>query len=177
MSVISLYTAREATLRHVAADPPLVWKLIAPEDHATYEDARRVHGGADHALALAGDEGVETSLDKGWHGVHWLLGGAPPLDFLLHGGRTLDRIDGRPRLLDAEQVARIHDALVRVPDEALRARFDPAAMTAARVYPPIWDRDTPDDDDLQWLLDTAADLRAGVRAAAESGLGLIVVIT
>lgn len=94
----------------------------------------------------AGRPASAVDLDKAWHGIHWLLTGDPwttegPLSAVIFGGQDLDEDFGYgpPRLLDPAGVDAVVAALADVGPTELRARFDPAAMSAAEVYPDIWD--------------------------------------
>jgi len=117
-------------------------------------------------------------LDKAWHGVHWLLSGSAGtnsqrLSHLIMGGRDLpvQLPYGKPRMHTAQEVqefARLLDALT---DADLAARFDPAAMDSAQIYPEDWVEDK--DEALSYLLDNLRELRAFVRAAARSNLAII----
>src|SRR5262245_40469583 len=69
-----------------------------------------------------------VSLDKGWHGLHYLLTGsadesAGPLAFLLNGGQPLgdagDDDDCPPRMMLPAEVARLSAALDEVSEDAL----------------------------------------------------------
>src|ERR1700733_10559446 len=117
------------------ADPTDITSVLYPEDEATQV-------GSD----------VLLDVDKAWHGIHFLLNGeawegTPPLDFIV-GGQAIGDIDvgyGPARGFSADEVAAIAAALHPITAETLRARFDPAAMMAADIYPTIWDR-KPEDD-------------------------------
>ncbi len=86
-----------------------------------------------------------VDLDKAWHGIHWLLtgdpwGGAGPLGQVIFGGQGFgeDGGYGPPRLLDPAGVTAVAAALTGIEQAELRSRFDPAAMSAAELYPDIW---------------------------------------
>jgi hypothetical protein len=84
------------------------------------------------------------SLEKSWHGIHFLLtdrveGGEPPLAWAVLGDAPLADPEqlmphGPARMLTPEQVRQISEALMRVTQHGLRARFDPLAMEQAGVY-------------------------------------------
>ncbi len=91
-------------------------------------------------------EGPHLSLEKAWHGLHFLLTGTAfegdaPLNFLLEGGEALgdDEDDGGPRVFPPEAVRLIDAALAQISEDTLWARFDPERMEADGVYPQIWD--------------------------------------
>src|SRR5580692_9747718 len=86
------------------------------------------------------------SLEKSWHGLHFLMTGDawmgdPPLNFLTTGGEEVCDIDvgyGPARILRAPLVATIHEALDNFPDSNVDTRLDPAAFQDAQIYPMIW---------------------------------------
>lgn len=89
------------------------------------------------------------SLDKAWHGLHYLLtgvaGDAPgALGQVVMGGKPLSSDDmgyGPARYLTADEVKAIAKALKAVTADDLRARFDGKRMDQDGVYPHIWERD------------------------------------
>jgi hypothetical protein len=93
------------------------------------------------------------SLEKDWHAVHYLLcGAAEPGKSLLSqvvlGGTEVGDDDlgyGPARYFDANKTADIARELGRggLEDE-MRARFDPAKMVAAGLYPGGWEPDEID---------------------------------
>ena len=107
--ILRMVTLGDANISRVLADPPLVWRVIAPDDPEPYESARRPAasrrswarifgrprvaeaGPSGEAFALADGEGLSTDLDKAWHGIHYLLTGTagegrPPLNLPRLGG-------------------------------------------------------------------------------------------
>lgn len=126
---------------------------------------------------LAGPRGDDAfSADKSWHGIHYLLTGStvPTADVLsnvIFGKGPLGTADlgyGPPLATDASDVRAIAAALEQVPDDAVRARFEPAAMD--EVYPGFWD----DDDALEAVMEALDELRGFYRDAAANGDAVIV---
>jgi hypothetical protein len=197
-----LWVLSDANAARLLADPPLAWRLFAPDDSEAeafdrerlaprqpwwrrlFSKGARAAGtnAAPEALVLVPPEGESCDLDKAWHGLHFLLtGGADgdgtPLSFLVSGGTALAELDhsyGPPRLLSSADVRRIHAALARLSDDDLRARFDGARMDELDVYPTIWTRPVEEDDALGWLMDNVAPLRALVERAVAARCGLLV---
>jgi hypothetical protein len=136
-------------------------------------------------LALGDSEGISTDLDKAWHGIHYLLtktadGGEPPWSFLLAGGRTVGDIDvgyGPARVFTSAETKLILDALVRLTDDELRSRFDPADMTSKGIYPDIWSPGAPEHETLGYLLEYFSVLRRFLREAAEAKVGIVVALS
>jgi uncharacterized protein DUF1877 len=106
--------------------------------------------------------GAVISIDKAWHGVHYLMCGAPDsgsamLSQVVMGGTEVgeDLGYGPARFFEADRVVEIVRELTRAGLESeMQARFDPTAMTAAGIYPNGW---SP--GDLNWVLDEFRKLR------------------
>jgi hypothetical protein len=122
----------------------------------------------------------QLSLDKEWHGVHYLLcGKVEPDDSLLSqavlGGKSLGDEDdegfsgyGPARFFNAQDVAQLSEALTgpSVETEA-RARFDPAKMNKLKIYPGF----RPEDADS--LLESLRQLRDFYTEAAKNGKAIV----
>ncbi|MFC4068296.1 YfbM family protein [Actinoplanes subglobosus] len=123
----------------------------------------------------------ELNLDKFWHGVHYLLAGSAwDLGDGVAGAAVLGGEDigedggyGPARLVTADRVRVVADALDALDDDTLRARFDRRAMKAAEIYPDIWHEDVPADR----FLGHVADLRRFYRSAADNDQALLLMIT
>lgn len=121
----------------------------------------------------------QLSLDKEWHGVHYLLCGEPePAESLLSqavlGGKPLGDDDegfsgyGPARCFSSSEVAQLSEALAQPETEAgAKARFDPAKMNKLQIYPGFRPHD------LEPLLDRLRHLRDFYADAAKSGKGII----
>ena len=195
--ILGLTSLGDANIERLLADPPLVWKVIAPDDDA-YESARaaaarpsllgRLFGRPQAAEAdaepfvLADGEGETADLDKAWHGIHYLLTGTAwegtgPLAFLVAGGRGVGDIDvgyGPARVLTSAETRSAHEALAGLRDEELRARFDAADMTRKKVYPEMWN---DDDNALDYLMDNVGTLREFLAQAVAQQRGLVLYLS
>jgi hypothetical protein len=181
----------------VLVDPPLIWRVLAPDDPAAYEEARRAASasflgklfgrkGAPASpaadLTLGASEGNSTDLDKAWHGIHYLLTrtaweGDPPWSFLVSWGRGVGDIDvgyGPARVFTAAETRSILEALKGLTAEQLRSRYDPDDMTAKQIYPEIWSRDSPDEETIDYLVEYYETLLAFLQQAADARLGIVV---
>jgi len=186
-------TAVEGDAIHaLLRDPPLIWKVLAPDDHEAYLEARRQKSSwlqrllgrtpaASVEPAVIPAPVAETDLDKAWHGLHYLFtgtawGGDWPASFLVAGGASVGDIDvgyGPARAFSAAEVREI-DAWLRHIDEAtLRARFQPAEMDAMGIYPEIWSRDPEEDDAFGYCIENFIELKSFVASAARDGRGLV----
>lgn len=185
--VLGMVSVRDATIRRLLADPPLVWKLLAPDDPEPYEEARADSDVVvvDDDLELEEAESEHLDLDKAWHGLHWMLTGTAwegeaPLNMLVCGGVQIGDIDigyGSARALTAQEVAQAHRALASLPDASIRSRFDPPAMLRAEIYPSIWDRRPDQDDTLGYLMEYLGALRQFLARQTAAGMGVVVSIS
>ena len=198
--VLVLSTLADENIDRVLADPPLVWRVVAPHDPDAYEQSRREQAKPSFLgallgkgnrrvpevedLALGDAEGISTELDKAWHGIHYLLTGTadegePPWTFLVSGGRTVGDIEvgyGPARVFTSAETNVISKAIVPLTDDELRARFSPADMTAKKIYPHIWSRGSPDQETIGYLLEYFALLRGFLRQAAEAKVGIVLAL-
>jgi hypothetical protein len=126
-----------------------------------------------------GTPGHKVSIDKAWHGLHYLLCGMPepapgPLGQAVFGGTEIgeDQGYGPARYFSPAQVAEVAIALQSPGlERELHARFDAATMTQLGIYPGVWE---PDDHD--WLIDafhTVRDFYTGASQAEQAVVTLI----
>jgi hypothetical protein len=126
------------------------------------------------------DQGKALSIDKAWHGVHYLLcgevePGATLLSQAVLGGTEFgdDLGYGPARYFSVEQVAAIAPELSRPDLEAeMRARFDPARMLCLGIYPGGWDRGPGG-----WLLEEFRRLRDFYVEAAARRFAVVTCLT
>ncbi|MEU4792832.1 YfbM family protein [Micromonospora tulbaghiae] len=124
----------------------------------------------------------ELDLDKAWHGLHYLLNGTT---YEVRGDAGPAIIGGDPigpdlgmgpaRLLMPDAVRAVAAGLDAIDETTLRARFDPAAMSEAEIYPHIWD--DGDDEFDSYLLPNFTALRDFYRDAAASGDAVLLAVT
>jgi hypothetical protein len=122
--------------------------------------------------------GAELSLDKAWHGVHYVLSGTVEPNGSLLGQAVLGGSEigedfsgyGPARLFTPAQVAELAGALddPQVEQDAA-ARFDPDRMTQLRIYPFGWD----DPGGREWVFDALRDLRGFYSGAASRGNAIV----
>ena len=198
--VVGLTMLGDHNIERLLSDPPLVWKIAAPDDPDLYDQARReanptspwsrLFGKApvqtpEIALVLTGQEGTSADLDKSWHGLHYLMTGSAdaadmPLSFLVSGGRDVGDIEvgyGPARVFTAQETASILTAINAWTDDRLHARFNAAEMMRLEIYPEIWDRDPSGGEPLNYLVEYAGTLRAFLHQAVDLRLGLVVTLT
>jgi hypothetical protein len=125
---------------------------------------------------------VSVSLEKSWHGLHYLLTGdawesAGPKAFLIAGGRETPESDagyGPARLFSPSETADINAAISPVSGDELWGRFDSQEMASQDIYPMIWDESEADLKE-EYLF-CFHDLKKLIANAAATGQGLLVVL-
>lgn len=163
--ILYLTTASDATIAELSRNPDRIedWLYGDQSDEAP-----------------ASDDKIQLDLDKAWHAVHFLLtgnaeGGSGPEAFLLEGGLTIGDVDvgyGPARAFSAAEVKAISKRLGQMSPEAMRQKFDHAALEAADIYPTIWDRREPRDVD--YVVENYDSLLQHLKTAASKDVGLIV---
>lgn len=125
-------------------------------------------------------EGVYTvlSLDKAWHGVHYVLSGTvepgtPLLSQAVLGGTEIGEDFsgyGPARFFTAAEVARLAAALGDPQAErAASDRYDPERMSELHIYPFGWN----EEDNREWIFDAFRDLRGFYSEAGEHGRAVV----
>ncbi len=157
----------------------MIWSAVAVEP-AQFEQFKKNPETLARALFSKGEQAI--SLDKDWHGIHFLLTGTAwdvkgTAGQAILGGREFgeDMGYGPARMLSVAQVRAIAEALAKSSIESLSARYNPEAMTKAEIYPTIiWNREGP--QALESLLTSYKALVTFYRRAAEKGQIVVVVI-
>jgi len=131
-------------------------KLMMERARALAAAAGMTQPPASSGNAQAPGKGASISIEKAWHGLHYLLCGKaePGLDLasqVVMGGTDVgeDLGYGPARYFEPAKVAAIARELSRPNLEAeMMARWDPDQMTNLGIYPAVFE---PGDD--QWLMD------------------------
>lgn len=163
--IMYLTTASDATIAELSRNPDRIMDWL-------YSDQ------CDEASAS--EDKIQLDLDKAWHAVHFLLtgnaeGGSGPEAFMLEGGSTIGDVDvgyGPARAFSAEEVRVISKRLAQISPEAMRQKFDHAALQAADIYPTIWDR--MESEDVDYVVNNYDSMLQHLKTAASKNLGLIV---
>jgi hypothetical protein len=121
-------------------------------------------------------QGANISLDKAWHGVHYLLcgqvePGAAISSQVVIGGTEVgeDLGYGPARYFEADKVRAIANELGRATLEAeMIARFDPVKMTTFGIYPGGWKA-----GDVDWLMEEFRRLRQFYADASAGNLAVV----
>jgi len=155
---------------------------------ARYADVvDRIYGTPDERSTLLQEAGVttadcgtEVSVDKAWHGLHFLLcgdpwRGEPPLSHVVMGGEEVgeDQGYGPTRYVVPSEVQEVALALSDISERELEARFDAEAMNRADIYPGNWE----EEGDVSWLLDAFRDVRQCYEEAAQKGYAMLIYVT
>lgn len=160
MGMVGCFAAVDTeTMEKLNADPGLVEEYLYPDE-----------GG--------GEPPHYIDVDKAWHGIHFMLTGSAesgpaPLCWAVLGGEEVgdDVGYGPARILRPDHVRKIARELASIDETAFKARFEPKAMEAAGIYPPIWVRDA--EEALEYLVENYLKLVAFYRGAAARGDGAI----
>ena len=121
-------------------------------------------------------QGSKISLDKAWHGVHYLLcgdvepGSAIPSQAVMGGVEVGEDLGyGPARYFEAGEVNQIAHALSAASLETeMIARFDPAQMTSLGIYPGGWKA-----GDVDWLMEEFRRLRKFYDDASTAKLAIV----
>jgi len=128
------------------------------------------------------EESEFTSLDKAWHGLHFLLNDEPwsgkePVNYLVCGGEDIGEIDvgyGPARAVKSKQVEAFHDALDLIGEGDLKQRFDADKFHAAEIYPSLGD---DLEKEVQYLLFYFDELKKFLAEAKRNGVGMVVYLS
>lgn len=196
---LTLIALADRNLQRLLDDPPLVYRVIAPEDEELYRRVRndfnqkgfrsrllaRKEEGADDPysrLHYSEGEGASANLGRAWHGIHYLFTktawkGKPPLDFLLNGGDRVGSLDlgfGPARVFHPRDAKNIHEALARIYEDELSEKFNARDMLKHDIYPQIWENKDGDEEPLAYLLKYLAVLRGFMEKTAAGDLGFLI---
>ncbi|MCC5874667.1 MAG: YfbM family protein [Candidatus Sumerlaeia bacterium] len=135
----------------------------------------------------------EESLEKTWHGLHFLLTGKAgaedefgeeqdeavsddPAYWLIYGGVIIDEDVGYgpPHAFKSSEVKRYLAYLESVDEEALLAAYDPQKMEAMGLYAGDWVRNS--EQELNWLVEYFQILREFVSKTASDNHGLVIAL-
>lgn len=123
-----------------------------------------------------------VDVDKAWHGIHFILtgeqyGGEGYLAHVIMGGVPIGEEDvgyGPARGMSASEVKEVASAIRQVSETDFRAKFDPAALSSADIYPQIWDEG---DDALDYVAENFLETKRFYQTAAEQGLAVVLFIS
>ena len=134
-------------------------------------------GLASGGAAASSGKGASLSIDKAWHGIHYLLcGAAEPTTTLISnaimGGAEIgDDFSGYgpARYFSVDETAAMATELSRSTLEGeMTARYNPARMTQLGIYPNGWSG-----PDAQWLMREFRSVREFYSDASAKGFALV----
>jgi hypothetical protein len=161
-----------------SAHASMIWRAVAV-DAAQFA---QIEKNPDMLARMLFSKSAQTiSLDKDWHGIHYLLTGTAwdvkdGAGQAILGGEEFgeDMGYGPARMLTAAEVKNIADALAKTPPESLAARYDVNAMTKLDIYPAVWEQEGP--GALAPLLGSYRELTAFYRRAADKAYIVVIVV-
>jgi hypothetical protein len=162
----------------ISAHASMIWRAVAV-DSFKFEQIKKNPEVLAQLLFSESDQAI--SLEKDWHGIHYLLTGTA-WDVKGEAGQAIlggtefgdDLGYGPARMLTPGQVRAIAEALAKNSPKSLSARYNPEAMTTLEIYPSVWNREGP--QALESLLNSYRALVAFYRRAAEKGQIVVVVM-
>jgi len=140
----------------------------------TQSELERLRAAPDSVEDFFFNDGRVRGIDKAWQGIHFLLtgdpvGGSSPLASLIMGGEPFGSED--VRLLDADEVSAVSQAIERIDKRLFVERFDPKRLEAADIYPGGWDEG---DVAVEYLVQHYERLRQDFLDAAKAGQAILV---
>ncbi len=163
---LALHSVSDKNIEKILESPPLIWRLIAPDDPDIYLETVKENSGGSFLSKLFGKkeareatevpdlefiegENIDDDLDKSWQGIHYCLNktdydAEPPMDFITVGGKNAGDVEvgyGPARLIDSEMVKEIEESIANITKERLRQNYNPSEMEKLDIYPNIWGRD------------------------------------
>jgi hypothetical protein len=129
--------------------------------------------------AAAFDTDRTIDIEKGWHGLHFLLTGTAdegdePACYLVRGGEDIDD-EGIFHALRPREAKRFAEHLSGLSRSDLEKRFDPQRMMQLEIYPEIWTRPpSATEQPLPWLLACFDDVQTFMSKSAAAGDGVII---
>ncbi|KJV05500.1 DUF1877 family protein, partial [Methylocucumis oryzae] len=140
----ALHSVSDANIKKILESPPLIWRLLAPDNPEIYlESVNEAKKGFFFSslfgykkkepdqpipsLSFVEGENIDADLDKSWQGIHYCLNktsykAEPPMDFITLGGQMAGKVEvgyGPARLIDSNTVKAIHERLAKLTVEDL----------------------------------------------------------
>lgn len=191
---LTAYTVTDEKIRAILANPPLVWRIVAPDDPRIY---LREIGQAKSPgflaklfgvkqplppeipdLPFAENEWYELDMDKAWDGVNFCLKRLQvQCPNFFEDGQPVGKVEigyGPGLCFGSGQARQIAECYCAIGEEQLLAAFKPEEM--GKVYPAaFWQRG--DEDCVEYLTEHFAALKSFLEVAAKHSLGILVQYT
>jgi hypothetical protein len=183
-------------IQTIMADPPLVWRVVSPEDADFYLKEtgqskppgffERIFGATRKwppevpDFDFTDNELKEVDLDKSWDGINFCIkkitrsSGYPNL---FVDGKEVGKVEvgyGPAMCYVADEVVRIAELYASITEVELLAQYVPSEMKGVYLDS-LWQRGG--DDCQEYLTENFATLKAFLRHAKENHLGIIIQYT
>lgn len=193
----ALHSVSDENIEIILKNPPLIWRVLAPDDPESYLDSIKenrisrfiknlfTHQKNDTAteipdLHFVEGENLDNDLDKAWQGIHYCLNktdyeAEPPMDFITVGGELVGKIDvgyGPARVIKSSVVKEIDKKLQLISIEQLKKNYDPKDMERLDIYPNIWVREQ--DEGFDYIKDYFETLKGFIAHCCRYHLGMII---
>ncbi len=189
----SMTSISNKTIGNILLYPPLLWKVVAPDDEEFYAEAVADYEPSLKVLFLqllgakaeklvsykpTRNEGTYFDIDKAWHGIHYMLTGSATMgpslyNFLLAGGHWIKGTDDSYRVFKPGEVKQVSNALMDISKEEFENRFDPAKMAEKDIYPNIWNQ-SQEKETLEYLRDNFLGLKEYLKGLADTKMGMVI---
>lgn len=193
---LALHSVSDENIKRILESPPLIWRLIAPDDPEIYLEIvnerkkgiisslfgkKKVeHNQPIPNLEFIEGENIDDDLDKSWQGIHYCLNktdyeAEPPMDFITVGGEPAGEVEvgyGPARLIDSKTVKEINEQLSKVTREQLRNNYNPSDMERLDIYPNIWERDG--EEGFEYIAEYFESLKSFISNCSKHDLGMAV---
>jgi hypothetical protein len=133
-----------------------------------------------------GNDANHIDIEKSWNGIFFLLTGKslsnidealPPLRWTLDAPQQIDPVQdlgyGPAYYSTITQTKEVSEALNEISTETLKSKFDGKLMSAANIYPQIWDEG---DAALEYLMEHFHNLRIFYNEAVANMQAVIIYI-
>ena len=189
-------TLNDDKIEKIMADPPLVWRIVSPEDTEFYLQEigqskpagflSKLFGGnrqwppAIPSFAFAENESNEIDMDKSWDGVNFCIKKLihpSQCRNLFEDGRPIGKVEigyGPAMCFTSEEVSKIAKAYGAISEENLLAQFSPAEMKGVYLDG-LWQRGG--DDAREYLSENFAALKIFLNLAEKNRLGIVIQYT
>lgn len=193
---LALHSVSDSNITKILESPPLIWRLIAPDDPEIYLESinegrkgfiSKIFGKNKTNvpqdvpdLKYVEGENIDDDLDKSWQGIHYCLNktdyeAEPPMDFITVGGETAGDVEvgyGPARLFYSKTVKEIEKRIANITTEQLYNNYNPSEMEKLDIYPNIWERD--DDEGFEYIAEYFNNLKTFVSNCSKNNLGMAV---
>ncbi|PCJ17697.1 MAG: hypothetical protein COB02_12830 [Candidatus Cloacimonadota bacterium] len=192
----SLTSISDDNIDIILANPPLIWRIIAPDDPETYFDAVDLNSKQGFFLKIFSkknkkakelpninfleNENKEIDLDKAWDGLNFCLNQNSSsfdslLTFIIQGGEDIGDIDigyGPGRFFRDKTTKDIALLLNEWDENKLRESYNPKKMEELDIYPNIWMTDN--EEAFEYILDHFKVLKAFINECVKDNLGILI---